>query len=186
MAAFKTFLCLLISSFIVGRPSTASVCTQDSTTTYSCSTNDLICGRKIPGDHSCDLPIDIVPEITHKSCGLPSNGGTIKFELGDGKTTCKDGGGTKYCGHNRKYLPRHFLVVGDDGRPNGYRLEPEFSVMDPGSKLNAQHRAERIKFRYGGNLTFAVDETTGTCNRNLEVLVMPSSGYWGGPSYCRE
>ena len=112
-------------------------------------------------------------------------GGTVKFEFGDGKTTCKDGSRTPYCGYNKEYLPRHFLVVGDEGRPNGYRLEPEFSkVVCNACNSARQHKAERIKFRYAGNLTFTVNEDTGTCERNLEILVMPSAGYWGGPSHC--
>ena len=156
------------------------------TNVYFCSTNELICGRKVEGSHECNLPSMWGKRVVmaDKNCGLPPHGGTVKFEFGDGKTTCKDGGITKYCGYNMNYLPRHFLVVGDHGRPNGYRLEPEFSKVLPGSKPR-YYKAEQVKFRYGGNLTFTVDEETGKCERKLEILVMPSGGYWGGPRHCR-
>lgn len=153
------------------------------TDVYFCSTNELICGRKVQGSHECNLPSMCVSGVSDKNCGLPPHGGTVKFEFGDGRTLCRDGGDTKYCGYNRDYLPRHFLVVGDEGRPNGYRLEPEFSKVLPGSTPR-QYKAEQIKFRYGGNLTFILDEETGTCERKLEILVMPSRGYWGGPRHC--
>ena len=159
------------------------------TDVYFCSTNELICSKEVQGSHECNLPSRHMGGFSfpHRECGLPPHGGTVKFEFGDGKTTCKDGGYTKYCGHNKKYLPRHFLVVGDEGRANGYRLEPEFSKLVCGNcNIGNQYRAERIKFRYGGNLTFTVNEDTGSCERKLEILVMPSSGYWGGPSHCSE
>ena len=153
---------------------------------YYCSTNELICGRKVDGSHECDLPSSCLPEMSHRTCGLPPQGGTVKFEFGDGKTSCKDGGRINYCnGYNKRYLPRHFLVVGDEGRPNGYRLEPEFSkVVCNTCNSGSQHKAENIKFRYAGNLTFTVNEETGTCERKLEILVVPSGGYWGGPRHC--
>ena len=156
------------------------------TDVYYCSTNELICGRKVPGSHECLLPWDWSQRASsHKTCGLPTQGATIKFEFGDGKTSCKDGGISKYCGYNRGYLPRSFLVVGDEGRPNGYRIEPEFSkVICNTCSSTRQDRAEKIKFRYAGNLTFTVNEKTGICDRKLEILVMPSRGYWGGPKHC--
>lgn len=153
---------------------------------YFCSTNEMICGRKVNGDNGCILPPPIQYTKRHRTCGLPTNGATFKHEFGDGKTSCKDAGFTKYCNSNNKeYLPRHFMVVGDEGRENGYRIEPEFSkIICSNCNSARQYKAEQIKFRYAGNLTFTMDEETGKCKINLEILVVPSSGYWGGPRHC--